>query len=264
MTRREGSRPQGIWEHAATGSTIERIRTGLGGIRTAVRQALRPAVRACHVEWSLLSSAIDLEPKPPGELVRIALAAAARALETDLTELEPRADRCDAEHINLWPGEHYRLLAGLVETLEPKLIVEVGTFRGLGALALRKSAAHRAQVITYDLYSYKSFQWPVLRDEDFGDDFQQRLGDLSDTTYFSTQADIMSTTDLIFIDGPKDGRFERTFSELLISAGKPGAVLVFDDIRLMNMVKFWRELPLPKLDVTSFGHYTGTGIAMLR
>jgi hypothetical protein len=36
--------------------------------------------------------------------------------------------------------------------------------------------------------------------------------------------------------------------------------LVFDDIRIWNMLRIWREIVRPKLDLTSFGHWTGTGI----
>jgi hypothetical protein len=38
-------------------------------------------------------------------------------------------------------------------------------------------------------------------------------------------------------------------------------ILVLDDVRLWTMLKFWRELALPKLDFTSFGHWSGTGLA---
>ncbi|MBM4318321.1 MAG: methyltransferase, partial [Deltaproteobacteria bacterium] len=37
-------------------------------------------------------------------------------------------------------------------------------------------------------------------------------------------------------------------------------IVVFDDIRLMNMLRIWRNISLPKLDVTSFGHWSGTGL----
>ncbi len=35
---------------------------------------------------------------------------------------------------------------------------------------------------------------------------------------------------------------------------------MFDDIRLMNMVEIWNNLAKPKLDLTSFGHWAGTGL----
>lgn len=40
--------------------------------------------------------------------------------------------------------------------------------------------------------------------------------------------------------------------------GQP--ILVFDDIRAWNMLAIWREIRMPKLDLTSFGHWSGTGL----
>lgn len=34
----------------------------------------------------------------------------------------------------------------------------------------------------------------------------------------------------------------------------------FDDIRLWNMLRIWREIRLPKMDMTSFGPWCGTGL----
>ena len=66
--------------------------------------------------------------------------------------------------------------------------------------------------------------------------------------------------DLIFLDGPKDGYFEARFLANLLSMKlQPHALLVLDDIRLWNMLRIWRDLPPPKLDMTSFGHWSGTG-----
>ena len=41
---------------------------------------------------------------------------------------------------------------------------------------------------------------------------------------------------------------------------KKGCYIVLDDIRVWTMIKTWREITLPKLDITSFGHWSGTGI----
>jgi hypothetical protein len=66
---------------------------------------------------------------------------------------------------------------------------------------------------------------------------------------------------MFFIDASKDGTTERKLLANLetIPFRKP-PLLVFDDIRLMNMVPIWRGLKYPKLDVTSFGHWSGTGL----
>jgi hypothetical protein len=35
---------------------------------------------------------------------------------------------------------------------------------------------------------------------------------------------------------------------------------MFDDIRFWNMLRIWRNVAAPKLDITSFGHWSGTGL----
>ena len=35
---------------------------------------------------------------------------------------------------------------------------------------------------------------------------------------------------------------------------------LFDDIKELNMLGTWRAITRPKLDITSFGHWTGTGL----
>jgi hypothetical protein len=66
----------------------------------------------------------------------------------------------------------------------------------------------------------------------------------------------------MFVDAAKDGAFEVDLLRSFRRVGlRQGTRLVFDDIRLWNMLSFWRHLELPKLDLTSFGDFTGTGLA---
>jgi hypothetical protein len=67
---------------------------------------------------------------------------------------------------------------------------------------------------------------------------------------------------LILIDGPKDGVFEPAFLSKLLPVLRAGQVLVLDDIRKLQMLQTWRDISLPKLDVTSLGHWSGTGLAV--
>lgn len=39
---------------------------------------------------------------------------------------------------DVWPGEHYKLLAGLVLECRPRVVIEIGTATGLSALAMRQ------------------------------------------------------------------------------------------------------------------------------
>lgn len=41
---------------------------------------------------------------------------------------------------------------------------------------------------------------------------------------------------------------------------KSNLVVVFDDIRKLAMLKPWWGMKRPKLDLTSFGHWSGTGL----
>jgi predicted O-methyltransferase YrrM len=201
------------------------------------------------------------EPDP--ELVRLLLDAArdaaARRPELLLDRCVTREQRAWAGE---WPGEHYRLLPSLMRQVGGGTAVEVGTFTGMGTLALAEGAGH---VVTYDILPWGSLGESVLRREDFGSGMvEQRLGDLSDPGWFESQKGTLSDAALIFVDGPKDRSFEPTFTGLLREAfNGSGKLVVFDDIRVANMVKFWGTLQANKLDATSLGHWSGTGLVRL-
>lgn len=185
-----------------------------------------------------------------------------------LTSLDDVAGRCDAEYagyVRRWPGEHYRLLTALVSVLRPSLVIDVGTFQGHSALALL-AGSETTRVITYDVLPASEIAGSILKAEDLQDGrIEQRVGDLSDPGFLATQWEALRSADLLFVDGPKDGRFEYVFRDLVL----PGLtdrrrVLVFDDIRLLPMVELWRSLPYGRLDATSLGHWSGTGLLETR
>ena len=216
-------------------------------------------VSARHAELSVISSADDLEPGPDDLLIDLLIEAARAAKSVDLT---PVIDRCrtqeDARYVATWPGEHYRLLPALAQVLGANRVVEVGTYIGQGTLALRQAAQ---EVITYDIVPASEFPTSLLAEGDFSDGIEQRIGDLSDPDYFAANLEALRQADLIFVDGPKDGVFESALADLLFPAlAERGTVVVWDDIRVMTMVNVWRQFPVPKLDATSFGHWSGTGL----
>jgi predicted O-methyltransferase YrrM len=223
---------------------------------------MRSPVSARHVEWTVISSADDLMPQPSRRLIDLALDAGRDAANIDLSDLGTRCQSpLDAQFLNLWPGEHYRLLAAMTRRLAAKRVIEVGTATGMSALALRSAGA---RVTTYDVVPWSEFGTTLLRPSDFDDGIEQRIGDLSRPEYFGTQENDLRGADFIFVDGPKNGVFERAFTDLLLPALEgTNTIVVFDDIRLMSMVALWRELPVPKLDATSLGHWSGTGLIHL-
>ena len=221
---------------------------------------LPPArARARQAERSLIFSADD-EARPSPRLLALARDASAAAEGISLEELD---ERVGAERWHrLWPGEHYRLLAGLVEVLRPALVVEIGTATGLSALALLSRLGPDARVVTFDLVPWREYPGSVLRDDDFADGrLAQELDDLSTDAGAAKHRDVVAAADLIFIDAAKDGRQEQVFLNRFEHTEFRGApVVVFDDIRQWKMLGIWREIARPKLDVTSFGHWSGTGL----
>jgi hypothetical protein len=118
--------------------------------------------------------------------------------------------------------------------------------------------------VTYDVVPWPDISGSVLRQSDFDGPLEQRLADLSSADVFANERVVLQNADLIFLDGPKDGRFEPLFIDQLVGLErKLPQLLVIDDIRLLVMLQLWRDLPLPKLDLTSFGHWSGTGLAVL-
>lgn len=231
--------------------------------RTAIKKTLQPIpVRGAEdARWSVVSSAVDLAPRPTGELVDLLLEAARVARDVSLDELEARSGPEEARWVRCWPGEHYRLLAALVSILKPAVAVEIGTFQGAGALAL--AAGHPdTKVVTYDIIPWPDIPRSALRAEDFASGrVEQRIGDLGEPAYLDSQAETLRSADVIFIDGPKDGAWEqRAFGRILSRLTDRRRLVVFDDIRLVPMLQIWRDMPFSKLDATSLGHWSGTGL----
>jgi predicted O-methyltransferase YrrM len=225
--------------------------------RFAYLRPVRAAVR--HREHSMIFSADD-DTGPSERLLDVALEAAAQARGISLAELSARLGDGPAWP-EIWPGEHYRLLAGLVRTLKPRTVVEIGTATGLSALAMYGELPPEGRIVTFDLILWADYPGSVLRDDDFADGrLTQELHDLS-TQQPGAHAQLLETADLIFIDAAKDGRQERRFLRLLETTPlRADPIVVFDDIRVWNMLEIWREVRRPKLDITSFGHWSGTGL----
>lgn len=220
-----------------------------------------PLEGADDARWSVISSVHDLPSQPSDDLLELALSAAKIAHTFHLPELEARSSQMDATWIRTWPGEHYRLLAAIVSLLSPSEVIEIGTFKGHGALAL--STGHEgAHITTYDIVPWSRIEETAFLTSDFSNNrIEQRIGDLGDPEYRRAQLDVLSASDILFIDGPKDGHWEQdTIPELLSSLTDRRRLVIIDDIRLLPMVQLWRDLPFPKLDITSLGHWSGTGL----
>src|SRR5215470_12021486 len=106
----------------------------------AARKVFMPApVQARHAEYSMLFCIDGMGGKPSERLLDASLAGITAARSQNLSAIQARLRgrfRFPDAIVQTWPGEHYRLLAGLVETLKPRTVIEIGTAEGISALAL--------------------------------------------------------------------------------------------------------------------------------
>ncbi|MGQ9662948.1 MAG: O-methyltransferase [Kiritimatiellia bacterium] len=221
----------------------------------------RPPFKARHFKRTFVASPDDERSRSNRALIEFTVAVVQKTLDIDISDICRRKPSGEWSP-EFWPGEHYRLLAGIVAHMQPKTVIEIGTETGLSALCLSKYLPSDGRLITFDLIPWQNIPNTYLRPEDFTHGrLKQELADLSDGKQFLKYASLISRADLIFVDGPKDGKFEPAFASHLstIQFDRPPYVL-FDDIRDLNMLRFWRELSYPKLDISSFGHWTGTGL----
>jgi predicted O-methyltransferase YrrM len=217
-------------------------------------------VQVRHAEYSMLFSLDDSPGAPSPRLFDVTLRAVERARHIRLGHLARTPD--GARWIDVWPGEHYRLLAALMETEKPRLVVEVGTAQGLSAHVMAETIPAGGKVVTYDIRSWNTFPDVHVVEADFTTGkLEQRLVDLGDPVAFAREVPFLKDVDIFFLDAAKDGALEQRLLDNLatVKFTRPPLV-IFDDVRLWNMLAIWRSVARPKLDVTSFGHWSGTGI----
>ena len=231
-------------------------------IERALLQKLLPQPAGVrHGEYSMLFSADDAVGQPSDRLIKIALQAVAEARTITLDAICARMPE-PPWYPNIWPGELYRLLAGLVRVLQPARIIEVGTGLGTSTLTMAQASPPGTRIVTFDILGWRQSPNSLLRENDFaGGRLVQYTDDVSWPEEFAKHRQAFQDADFLFLDAAKDGFMEDRLLRLLQSVTfRTTPIVMFDDIRVWNMLKVWREIPFPKLDLTSFGHWTGTGL----
>ena len=90
----------------------------------------------------------------------------------------------------------------------------------------------------------------------------QYLADLTELDNFQKFSALLQQADFIMVDACKDGVFEEKFYSLLSTLNMESKTryMLLDDIRFTSELINWRRIESPKIDLTSFGHFTGTGL----
>jgi hypothetical protein len=152
---------------------------------------------------------------------------------------------------NIFSGsEHYRLLSQLSWQFPPNTtIVDIGTSCGYSALALSHNPD--IKVISYNIQDDIKEQVCSVKNKS---NIELRIKNCME------DIDILLNTPFIMIDTAHLGDFEQALIQLLIDNNYKGVVLC-DDIYLnKEMQMFWNWVPLKKIDLTEFGHWSGTGL----
>jgi len=239
---------------------LDRLRRRSFGLRSFVRR-LRSPVTARHVEHSLLFSLDDDPSRPSDRLLGTAIAAVSAARSIRLDDVSARIEEGPL-FPSLWPGEHYRLLAALVHVLQPQVVIEIGTYTGLSALSMKTTLPPSSRLVTFDITAWQSVPKALLNASDFADGrLSQIVDDITVPLGAARYSDLLASADLIFIDAAKDSVMESRLLNIFDSMNfRHSPIIALDDIRLRNMLSVWRSISRPKLDLTSFGHWSGTGL----
>lgn len=219
-------------------------------------------IGAQDVRPSLLFSPEDAPGKPNRELVEFSLKAIQKALDVDLSEISQRIAPELLKTPDTFPGQHYRLLAAMIQLLQPQQVIEIGTASGFSCLSLKKFLPTYGKITTFDVVPWKQYPDVILQESDFEDGrLEQKIADLTKPQTSAAFQKLFAQADFIFVDAAKDGIMEQVFLNFFetVPFEKP-IFIFFDDIRLWNMLEIWRRIARPKLDLTSFGSWSGSGL----
>jgi predicted O-methyltransferase YrrM len=189
-----------------------------------------------------------------------------RALSSDLISSDPRL--LNFTDIRQPPGrEHYFFLTALAMQLKNKTILEFGTHTGDSAFCLAFANRHsnnQNKIITYDI----ELKPRALLDPT---NIDYRLENMFDPEVREKNRNFLLSSDVIFIDiDPHEGLLEYDMY-IWLKKNQYKGIILFDDIHLgrghmgstclHSMQEFWDKIETnDKIDLTSVGHWSGTGL----
>lgn len=170
--------------------------------------------------------------------------------------------RYEYEYINAnkFPGEHYKLLTAIVKVENFNNFLEIGTGSGLASKFILNNSD--CTIHTFDILPWDENNSHITEDEFKNDKFNYYVKNILEQENLDNFHVLLNKSELIFLDANKDGIFEDLFLTNLSKNkfDKRFRLLVIDDIRYFSMYKIWNKINSPKIDLTSFGHWSGTGI----
>lgn len=142
--------------------------------------------------------------------------------------------------------EHYRMLMHISYCYNNSKIADIGTYRGASAIALSQNPTN--EIFSLDVGKFCN-DIPI-------NNIKFCIGDFLTNT--EIQENILACN-FIFLDIDHMYNNEIWFYNFLIQNNWKG-LMICDDINLCDeMKRFWNEISHKKIDITQYGHFSGTG-----
>ena len=117
-----------------------------------------------------------------------------------------------------------RLLSMFSNMIQPKRILEIGTYTGYSALCLAEGLMDNGKLFTLDINEeLEDRVRQYFKESEFNDKIRFLIGDA-----ISIIPDLKEIWDLVFIDADKKNY--TTYFDLVISAVKPGGYIIADNV----------------------------------
>lgn len=196
--------------------------------------------------------------QPTPTLADVAASVITRSVNVRLTWHGDRAVNWPSNGL-LAAGSPLRLVASLIDALQPGLVFEIGTGAGESALTIRAKLPQHAILVTIDESLMKSSEC-ALTAADLNEKFWRIQVPLCDDQIVNDPDSMMDSAELIvwnLDDGAKLSRFLRAFAGLAL---KQAPFLLIHKIRLCTMAPVWESIRAPKIDLTGIGDWQGSGL----
>lgn len=178
--------------------------------------------------------------------------------DIDLQTLNKSATGISKQFFMLKSGrEPYRLLYYFASLFNNSIIIDLGTSNGGSALALSQNETN--QIYSFDIQertetNYFQNHYSFERSPRF------KNVDFIISENFMKYMDIFLKSSFIYLDIAHDGVWETILLESLISNNYKGLVIMDDIHEFPEMKKIWDNISIKKIDLTQYGHWSGTGL----
>ena len=181
-------------------------------------------------------------------------------LDSEIENNSSRQYEFEYKNMNNFPGEHYRLLVSIINIEEFHNFTEIGTGSGIASkVILQKTDCN---INTFDIVPWVQNNSHLTKKEFNNERLKQHVENLGTKEIFNKNIPLILDSNLILLDANKDGKFEDSFLSQIskLTFKNEFRILFIDDIRYFTMYEIWKKIKSPKLDLTSFGHWSGSGL----